>query len=208
MAKKKGLLATLFGGASKSRSKSRVKSKSRSTVSKARAPKSKTSTKKPSAKPTAKKGSKKPLRSASSKTKNVSRKIPNGRTLQTRDEYFEGKKNYRKPGYEQKGNYRKVVVVDSNRKDDLAVVKLTTSGKGKSILGEKKSKYRPYVETKDDTGKPIRIGKKFIQNSPQKDLSPQAVSQIREDVFQNSYYALSNRKKIRQLKKEKREQKK
>ncbi len=57
MAKKKGLLATLVGGASKSRSKSRAKSKSRSAVSKARAPKSNTSTKKPSAKPTAKKSS-------------------------------------------------------------------------------------------------------------------------------------------------------
>lgn len=203
MAKKKGFLATLFGGASKSRSKSRAKSKSRSAASKARAPKSKTSMKKPSAKPTAKKGSKKSLRSASSKTKNVSRKIPNGRTLQTRDEYFEGKKNYRKPGYEQKGNYRKVVVVDSNRKDDLAVVKLTTSGKGKSIPGEKKSKYRPYVETKDDTGKPIRIGSKFVENSPKKDLSFEAVSKIRDDVFQKSEGAPENRKKLQKLKNKK-----
>ena len=61
------------------------------------------------------------------KRTNVSQKIPNGRTLQTRDEFFEGQEKYRKPGYENKGLYRKVVVVDSNRADELAVVKLTTS---------------------------------------------------------------------------------
>lgn len=63
------------------------------------------------------------------KRKNVSQKIPNGRTLQTRDEFFEGQEKYRKPGYENKGLYRKVVVVDSNRADELAVVKLTTQSK-------------------------------------------------------------------------------
>lgn len=63
------------------------------------------------------------------KRKNVSQKIPNGRTLQTRDEHFEGQKNYRKPGYENKGDYRRVVVIDSNRDDELAVIKLTTSKK-------------------------------------------------------------------------------
>ena len=59
--------------------------------------------------------------SPKSQRKNVSQKIPNGRTLQTRDEFFEGQEKYRKPGYENKGLYRKVVVVDSNRADELAV---------------------------------------------------------------------------------------
>ena len=140
------------------------------------------------------------MRSTSSKTKNVSSTIPNGRTLQTRDEYFEGQKRYRKPGYKGKGNYRKVVVVDSNREDDLAVVKLTKSGKGKDVPGIKKSKYRPFVETKDDTGKPIRIGSKFVENSPKKDLSFEAVLKIRDDVFQKSENAPENRKKLQELK--------
>jgi len=101
--------------------------------------------------------------------KNVSKRIPNGRTLQTRDEYFEGAQNYRKEGYEKKGLYRTVVVVDSNRKDDLAVITLTTSNKGVEVPGRKKSKYRPFVETRDDEGNPIKTGKKFKENKPKKD---------------------------------------
>lgn len=134
------------------------------------------------------------------KNKNISKNIPNGRTLQTRDEYFSGAATYRKPGYEKKGNYRKVAVVDSNRNDELAVVKLTTSKRGKSILGEKKSKYRPFVETKDEKGMPIKVGKKFIENPPHKDLSPRGVCQIKKDTFHDNRNALQNRKKVRTLK--------
>ena len=134
------------------------------------------------------------------KKKAVSDSIPNGRTVQTRDEYFEGNANYRKPGYENKGNYRKAVVVDSNQKDELALVKLTTSGKGRAVPGQKKSKYRPFVETKDDEGKPIRLGKKFIPNEPKKDLSKHAVSEIKKRTFRKSSKAAENRKKVREMK--------
>ncbi len=82
------------------------------------------------------------------KRKNVSQTIPNGRTLQTRDEFFEGKADYRKPGYEDKGHYRKVVVVDSNRKNELAVVKLTTSKKGKPRRKANKSLLRELKDRK------------------------------------------------------------
>ena len=134
------------------------------------------------------------------RNKNISRTIPNGRTLQTRDEYFEGNADYRKPGYEKKGNYRQATVVDSNRAGDLAVVKLTTSGKGREVPDRKKSKYRPYVETKDDEGKPIRIGKKFIENPSKKDLSKKAVSEIKKSTFKKSSKAFANCKKVREMK--------
>ena len=136
----------------------------------------------------------------SRRNKNISKKIPNGRTLQTRDEFFEGKGTYRKPGYENKGYYRQATVVDSNRKGDLAIVKLTTSGKGREVLDRKKSKYRPYVETKDDEGMPIHIGAKFIENSSRKDLSKRAVAEIKKRAFRKSRQALENRKKVRLLK--------
>ena len=132
--------------------------------------------------------------------KNVSPVIPNGRTLQTRDEYFEGNADYRKAGYENKGNYRKAVVVDSNRDGDLAVVKLTTSVNGRNIPGQKKSKYRPFVETKDEDGNSIRIGRKFIENSLKNDLSKKAVSEIKKMAFRKSSKALENRKKVREMK--------
>lgn len=134
------------------------------------------------------------------KNKNVSKRTPNGRTLQTRDEYFEGEGTYRKLGYEDKGNYRQATVVDSNRKGDLAIVKLTTSGKGRNVLDRTKSKYRPYVETLDDEGNPIRFGRKFIENSSRKDLSKRAVADIKKRAFRKSHQAKENRDKVRTLK--------
>ncbi len=135
------------------------------------------------------------------KRKNVSRSIPNGRTLQTRDEYFEGDKNYRKPGYENKGLYRSAVVVDSNRDDELALVVLTTTGE--DVPGRKKSKYRPFVETLDDDGNPIKIGKKFKANKPKKDLSQEAILTIKKLTFKKAGNAKENRNKVRAIKKRK-----
>ena len=55
-----------------------------------------------------------------STTKNISKKIPNGRTLKTSDKHLPGKN-----GGKMK-NKRRVVVVDSNKNDELAVVRITT----------------------------------------------------------------------------------
>ena len=119
------------------------------------------------------------------KNKNVSQNIPNGRVLQTRDEFFEKQGSYKKPDYENKGNYRGAVVVDSNRKNELAVVKLTTSKKGTVLKEYKKgkSKYRPFIETKDDEGNAIKIGRKFISKKPQDDLSLHDVNRIKKDAI-------------------------
>ena len=136
--------------------------------------------------------------SPKSQRKNVSQKIPNGRTLQTRDEFFEGQEKYRKPGYENKGLYRKVVVVDSNRADELAVVKLTTSKQGTALpdYQQGKSKYRPFVATKDDENKPIKVRKKFLPNKQQEDVSQKDVNQIKKDSIKRK----DNRNKLRELK--------
>lgn len=132
--------------------------------------------------------------------KNVSKRIPNGRTVQTRDEFFFGHKNYRKPGYAKKGLYRKAVVVDSNSQDELAVVKLTTSPKGRSIVGEKKSKYKPFIETLDDDGKPIKLGKKFKENKTSKDLSKRDTNAIKHDSVTDPVTGKKNRARLRKLK--------
>lgn len=124
-----------------------------------------------------------------------------GRTVQTRDEYFEGQGDYRKPGYEDKGNYRKGVVV-AQAGGKRAIVKLTKgSPMGKPLTDEKVSKYKPYVETKDNDGKPITYGKKFRPNRRNKDLSMRDVTQIAIDCFQgNSERAKENRNKVREMK--------
>ena len=131
------------------------------------------------------------------KRKNVSQKIPNGTILQTRDEYFEGAGNYSKPGYQNKGNYRKAVVIDSNRNDELAVVKLTTQ-KGYKI--DKKSNFRPFIETKDNNLKPIVESGKFIKSN--KILSNKQVNKIKNISLTKPGVdiKMSNREKLIELK--------
>ena len=130
------------------------------------------------------------------KRKNVSQTIPNGTILQTRDEYLHEQGNYRKPGYESKGNYRTVVVIDSNRKNHLAIVKLhSQSGKE---LPSKKSYYKPFVETLDDKGNRITVSGKFIINGQK--LSNKDVIAIKSDSFKSPKVRHKNKKKVRKLK--------
>ena len=124
-----------------------------------------------------------------------------GRTVQTRDEYFEGQAEYRKPGYEASGNYRKAVVVAQHGKD-LAIVKATKgSPKGIPLEDEKVSKYKPYVETRDNEGRPIRFGIKFIPNNRKKSFSKRDTIKIAIDCFSgDGTRAKINRNKVRVMK--------
>lgn len=136
-----------------------------------------------------------------SKKKNKSKRVPDGRTLQTRDEFFYGQGKYRKPGYEKKGHYRRVVVIDSNSNDELAVVKLT-GDKGTLIKDYKSghSGYKPFVLTLDEKGKAIKPGYKFIENKDKHNLSKKNVVQIKKDCFVNSKSFEKNIARIRKLK--------
>lgn len=130
------------------------------------------------------------------KTETYLKKVPNGTILQTRDEYIFGSQNYKKPGYESKGNYRKVAVIDSNKRDDLAIVKLYS--KSGQPLKNTPSRYKPFVEIMDDTGKRIRIGAKFIDKGQR--LSKENVTTIKKDCFTNPSVKYKNRKKVRVIK--------
>ncbi len=138
------------------------------------------------------------------KRKNVSQTIPNGRTLQTRDEYLEEKnKDYRKPGYEDKGLYRKITVVDSNRNDELVVIVLTQSDKGIEIETYKngKSKFRPFVVVEDDNGNPIKITPgKFKENPKSADVPQAEITKMKKLAFKESEQREENRRKVRVLK--------
>lgn len=137
------------------------------------------------------------------KRKNVSQTIPNGRTLQTRDEFLESGKNYFKPGYNQKGLYRKVVVIDTNRNNELAVVKLTTKGKHKLPNYQKgKSSFKPIIETKDNKNNPIVFGSKFKENSPKQDLDKKDITKIKKESLKKSSTQTkkNNKIKLRQMK--------
>lgn len=143
------------------------------------------------------------------KRKNVSQRIPNGRTLQTRDEFLasgKGKTNIKPDHPNPRDLYRTIAVVDSNRKNELAIVKLTTSEKAKKTLPnyrDGKSKYKTYVEVYDNSGKRIKIdGRKFIINEPSRDLTKAEVNKIKKDALKKAPKPIrtDNRKKIRKLK--------
>lgn len=138
-----------------------------------------------------------------SKNKNKSKKVPNGTIVQTRDEYFKGEENYRKPGYQSKGNYRKAVVVDSNKNDELALVKLTTSKKAKTT--KRGRRYKPYILTEDDNLNRIKESKKFIikrrkDGSIKQTIGLKEANEIKKESVLDKKQGKRNKKRLRDLK--------
>lgn len=136
---------------------------------------------------------------------NVSKRYPNGRTIRTADKYLpldkRGKSNDPKA-------QRRVVIVDSNRYDELAVVRLTTRKqpnttelKGRKQGNGKTTYFKHFVEITDNENNPIKIdGKKFIENPWAYDLSKQQITAIKNKVYKHSTQATENKKNIADLK--------
>ena len=173
---------------------------------KKKAPVKKTSAKKPTTKSVTKKKcvntQKKPVKKKKNKTRNVkeniSKKVPIGRTLQTRDEFLEsgkGKKNIKPDHPSKRDLYRRVGVVDSNANDELAVIKLGTKGRHtleKYLNG--KSSYNAFIEIEDNKNKPIKIdGIKFVENKPNRDISKQDI----DEMLNNALHSNRTSKKLR-----------
>lgn len=143
------------------------------------------------------------------KRKNVSQKIRNGTTLQTRDEFLasgKGKQNIKPDHPSKKDLYRRVAVLDSNRNDELLVVKLDTKGRHelKDYLTGK-SKYKAFVEIEDEKGNRIVIDDvRFAKNSQKRYLTKSQVDRIKKDCLTNKETSKSlrkeNSKKFRTIK--------
>ncbi len=137
--------------------------------------------------------------------KNVSKRYPNGRTIKTQDKYLPTDKKGKSTKPKTK---RRVVVVDSNRYDELAVVRLTTQNQPNTTelrtykKGNGKTTYfKHFVEIMDDEGIPIKIdGKKFIENPWAWDLSADEVKTIQNTVYHRVLQSKSNNDKIKSLK--------
>lgn len=137
--------------------------------------------------------------------KNVSKRYPNGRTIKTADKYLPIGKHGESDNA--KGQ-RRVVIVDSNRYDELAVVRLTTQKqpnttilKGRKQGNGKTTYFKHFVEITDNENKPIKIdGKKFIENPWGYDLNEQQIIEIQNKVYKHSTQATENKKKIADLK--------
>lgn len=135
--------------------------------------------------------------------RNISKKVSNGTIVRTRDEHFAGQKNYRKQGYDKKGLYRSAVVVDSNDKNELALVKETTSNRAEIVVGDKK--YRPHILTKDDKNKPIKEGPKFVikrkkDGTVKNSIGKKNSNEIKKQSIKNSKHGNKNRNRLRNMK--------
>lgn len=138
---------------------------------------------------------------------NISKRYPNGRTLKTQDKYLPIDKKGKSDN--PKSN-RRVAIVDSNRYDELAVVRLTTkkqanttylNGYSKGKGNGRETYFKHFVETMDDEGKPIKVdGKKFIENSWSYDLSPEQIAYVQKGILSGKRQSQENKKKIAALK--------
>ena len=132
-----------------------------------------------------------------SKKKNISSRVPNGTRLQTRDDYLKDGINTKAS----RGNYRPVVVIDSNKKDELAVIKVTHSSKRKKINGfDGNSGIRLYIHIEDDEGNPIKVGRKFIKKGA--GIGKKEANKIKKKAIKRAHPKIKkdNREKLRKLK--------
>ena len=215
--KKKGILGTLadalFGSGSKKSSSSRsrhgssskVKTSSGKSTGRSSSSNRTSSSKKTPPKSVKKTPSKSSTGNSGKSKENVSKRYPNGRTLETADKYLPTDKRGKSQNPKER---RRVVIIDSNRKDEIAVVRLTTQRqsnttelptykKGNGL----KSFFKHFVEIFDSEKKPIKVdGKKFKENPRSQDLTGAEVQKIKTTVLGHVKQSTENQKKITALK--------
>ena len=140
---------------------------------------------------------------AKAKKRTSGGRVPQGRTLSTRDNYLgNGKKT---------GSVKElpVVVIEANENNDLAVVPLSSrQGKNRTRLKnyqQGQSYFKHYVEIADDEGKPIRVNKKFKENHPNMDVSGEDVQKIKDKVLYHGKASITNREKMDKFRGKKKE---
>jgi len=69
---------------------------------------------------------------------------------------------------------------------------------------DRKYRTRPYVYAKDDKGKPIKKGKKYIENSPRKDIKLEVAEKLLKEAikYPNSYKNVTEMKKRKEEKRQ------
>lgn len=116
------------------------------------------------------------------------RRIKPGSTMRTRDEFLasgKGKQNIKPTHPNPKDLYRRIAVIETDKRGNAMIVKLTTKGKHKLINYENgKSTYKPFVEIYDDEGNFIKPTIRKFEPMPKKyNLSIQDTQQIYNDCF-------------------------
>lgn len=131
-------------------------------------------------------------------------RTPNGRTLKTKDEYLPK----RDSKVQKLKGRRWVVVVESNKRNELAVVRLTGENQKNTTLlpdykkgNQKDTYFKHFVETKDNRGNPIKATRtgKFQENPPQYDLSKRELDKVKDKVLNHTKQSSENRRKLEEL---------
>lgn len=94
--------------------------------------------------------------------------------------------------------------VDSNRNDELAIVKYTTSSKhGRRFKNDKGFKgHSDMIYTKDNDGQPIKIdNQKFRKGSDNRRITAKQANEIKRRNVKESKYRNENAKRLRKIKK-------
>ena len=148
------------------------------------------------------------MRSKGSKSK----KIPNGTVLRTRDVHLPGgdaSKHETEPWFSDKNIlYRMVMVIDSNRKDELARVELTVNKRGKTVTSkhaESRSRARPFIHVKFSDGTALKkTSGKLEKHKIDADFTEEEAHEIKMYAIKNENVPKStkkdNRKKLKWLK--------
>ncbi len=136
------------------------------------------------------------------------KKVPNGRTLKTKDEYLPQEKGKVK----ELKDRRWVAVIDSNKENELAVVRLTDEQQKNTTYlptykkgNRRKTYFKHFVEIEDNAGNAIIAtdSGKFQENPPKYDLSTRELEKIRDKVLNHTKQSSKNRENIDNLKKQK-----
>ncbi len=126
--------------------------------------------------------------------------VPWGRTLTTQDNFLGKQRTNSK-------KKRPVVVIDNNKKNELAVVPLSSrKGANRTRLPKYqngKSYFKHFVEIEDNEGRSIVVNSKFRENHKNMDVSQRDVSKIRNKVLFHSKTGKQNLEKLKILKNKK-----
>lgn len=130
-----------------------------------------------------------------SKNKNISRTIKNGTLVQVRDSYLEHGKNTK--GRNQ--DYRVATVIDSNRNDEIGIVKRQHATNAIEINGEF---YNPNIKTKNKDNKPLKIDHQHVRIIRTRSYTERDANEIKRKALkeQSKNVRKPNKKRLRELK--------
>lgn len=133
-------------------------------------------------------------------------KVFKGLTVEEFYKLTKGSKGYRKPNYGDKGNYRATIVVDSNKQNELAIVKRVSSSK--AVVTKGGNRVRPFIETRDAKSRPIKEGSQFTvkrkkDGTVKETVGIKEANVIKKIAVLDKVQGKENRKLLRELKKRK-----